>query len=623
MSAIAPVPPPDGPSKPARSGWLVPLHRLALWGLFLAFLYLVRDFFLTAFLTFLFCYLTLAVVGRAMKRLSPDRERPWLRRLLTVAVFVLVPLLLLAASALVGPRLLEQGQHLAGWAAQVTPETEVARLLEGWVGPAEFRQQYGRPDDPRYKEGLEAFRATGASHVQAYQDFPALEAWLEGGFARQFDAQQSAQVRMRLLREGTSSEEFGRWFQTDKVPELQAQARREVPAKGRPPASVDPLVAAAAHQTPAQLLEQARRNPAGIAALRQEWMQDTLKSETARARKSPAYQEQFRTYYERKEAKAPLRIPYSFDEYLALQKVRPGGARAFGDALEKMMPTAQGDSEQRLRADFEAARKHELFRQWWGSSSVAGFIRHYFEGGLSNSRAEQFERYLSSLINIPLEVGTALLLSLFICIDFPNLKQGVRKLRQTWLQGAYDELAPAFANLGELIGRALNAQGMISLCNSVMMFVAMSLLGVEHAILLSVAVFILCLVPTLGLLIAWVLIAAVALVQPGGGVTLALEVSGAVLVVSLVETFVLSPRILGRMMELHPVLIVALLPVAQYFFGVWGLILATPVAVYVIYVLILGRGLPGHKVDPPQEESPPDTVRTAAPARDGLPVQAP
>src|SRR5262249_54557152 len=95
------------------------------------------------------------------------------------------------------------------------------------------------------------------------------------------------------------------------------------------------------------------------------------------------------------------------------------------------------------------------------------------------------------------------------------------------------------------------------------------------------------------------LLAAVALVQPGGGLVLALKVSGAVPLVVLLETFVFSPRILGRTMELHPVLMIALLPLAQYFFGVWGLILATPIAVYVIYVLILQRGLPG--IDAPQQ----------------------
>jgi hypothetical protein len=71
------------------------------------------------------------------------------------------------------------------------------------------------------------------------------------------------------------------------------------------------------------------------------------------------------------------------------------------------------------------------------------------------------------------------------------------------------------------------------------------------------------------------------------------KVTGAVVVVILLETFVFSPRILGRMMEVHPVLLLTLLPIAQYFFGVWGLILTTPITVYVVHVLILRRGLPG------------------------------
>jgi predicted PurR-regulated permease PerM len=115
-------------------------------------------------------------------------------------------------------------------------------------------------------------------------------------------------------------------------------------------------------------------------------------------------------------------------------------------------------------------------------------------------------------------------------------------------------------------------------------------------------------VPTLGMVIAWVLLAGVAFIQPGGGLLLAAKVTGVVLVAILLETFVFSPRILGRMMELHPVLLIALLPLAQYFFGVWGLILATPVAVYVVHVLVLRRGLPGVPADhgPPAAGKLPD-----------------
>src|SRR5262249_39137102 len=103
------------PAAPPPSSWPLLLKKLAIWALFLAALYLARDFFFMGFMTFLFCYLTLAVVGWGMKRLSPDRERPWLRRLLTVAVFLLVPLALLGAGILIGPRLVAQGERMAGW----------------------------------------------------------------------------------------------------------------------------------------------------------------------------------------------------------------------------------------------------------------------------------------------------------------------------------------------------------------------------------------------------------------------------------------------------------------------------------------------------------------------------
>src|SRR5262249_44139156 len=103
---------------------------------------------------------------------------------------------------------------------------------------------------------------------------------------------------------------------------------------------------------------------------------------------------------------------------------------------------------------------------------------------------------------------------------------------------------------------------------------------------------------------------------------LALKVSGAVLLVILMETFVFSPRILGKMMELHPVLVTAILPLGQYFFGVWGLILATPVAVYVIYTIILREALPGSETggQPPPAKDMAETATSPTGLRDGSEV---
>jgi predicted PurR-regulated permease PerM len=569
------------------------LKKLAIWGLFFLLVYLARDFFFTAFMTFLFCYLTLSFVGWAMKRLSPHQERAWLRRLLTVGVFVVVPLLLFVAGAWLAPRLIEQGHRLGGWLSQVNPETEVAKLFEGYVGPSEFKREYGDPQDERYKKALAAFRASGERHVDAYNKFPSLEAWVEGGFSKSFSETVQSRTRTRLHKEGTSSQEFEQWFLKDKVPELKAQARKQVPDKGRPAAGVPSLVRAAATATPEQLLVQARHDPAILATLRQEWIDDTVEKELAAAKASPAYRDQLQVEYDRLREKSPQAIPYTFDEYIELQTVRPQGRRAFGDALEKIRPSAEHDSEARLQADFEAAKKHELFEHWWSTSSTGRFVRQQLEGHVSGDGAGRVEKIITALINVPVDIATALLLSIFICIDFPNLKRGFRRLQQTWLREVYDEMAPALSELGSLVAKSMHAQGLIALCNAIMIFIALRLLGVEHEFLLSLATFILCLVPTLGATLALVLISTFALLQLGGGPMLALKAAGCVVLVMVVESFVLSPRILGRMMELHPVMSIAILPIAQYFFGVWGLILAIPVAVYVIHVLILRHGLPG------------------------------
>jgi predicted PurR-regulated permease PerM len=614
MSKIDHAPGPTPAEPPGPFGWRDLSKKLVIWGAFLAVLYLARDFFFIAFMTFLFSYLTLTVVGWGVKRFSRGRERPGLRPLLTVAVFILTPLVLVGVGSLVAPPLLAQGHRLVGWMSHVNPESEVSRILDGYIGPSEFQAHYGGPDDQRYKDALEEFRQTGVAHVADYNQFPSLEAWVEGGFKKQFADEQRGQIRVRLQREGTSSKEFEKWFLDEKVPELQGKAKEQVPAKGRTSATVDPLVLASSTATPEQLLEQVRRDPTTLATLRQEWLQDTLNQEVRAALHSPAYQERFRAYYEHQRAQLPKTVPYTFEQYLELQKARSQGRQAFGQVMEKLKPSKAGGAEAQLHADFEAAKEHELFQQWWSTSSTAQFIRHHLETDLSGDGGGWVERNIASLLNIPANLATALLLSFFICIDFPRLRSGVQQLRETWLREVYDEIVPALTRLGHLIGRAMYAQGLIALCNSVTMFFALTLLGVEHAVLLSVGTFVLCLVPTLGAVLAWVLIVVCALVQPGGGFVLALEASGAVLFVMCLEIFIFSPRFLGRAMELHPVLIMAILPLAQYFFGVWGLILATPVAVYVVYVIILRRELPGLK--PVPEENAADAGK---PALDGDP----
>ena len=74
---------------------------------------------------------------------------------------------------------------------------------------------------------------------------------------------------------------------------------------------------------------------------------------------------------------------------------------------------------------------------------------------------------------------------------------------------------------------------------------------------------------------------------------MALQVVVAIAIIHLIEGMVLSPRIVGKIGHLHPVLVIGILLVAEHFFGMWGLILGVPVAIYIIRVVVLNSPVPG------------------------------
>lgn len=575
-------------STPSSAHTLNLLKKLAIWGLFFFVIYLTRDFFFLAFMTFLFSYMALALADVLARRLKLAPENTRSRRLLILGIFIFVPLILFVVGALVMPHLIAQGQHLIAWVSQTNPEAEVARLVERYVGHSEFEHAYGGPQDPRYQTAFEEYRKTGQRFVTEYDDFPQLASWIEGGFSRQYDDVVRARLQTQLLNEGVSSKDFEIWFFNTKLPAVRAQAVQNTQIKSSPATPLETFLRNATTTEPAEMLRQVRHDPALQTPLQQEWIKNTIDKTLAQVKDTAKYQEQYRTYYDNQVKTKQSKVPYTYEQYIELQKARSQGQAAFSAVMAKIKPVTGAQSEEQLKQDFEAFKKHELFQTWWSTSSPAKFIRHELDFNASSNISSRLEGMASSLLNIPVDLSTALLLSFLICIDFPALRRASQRLRTTWLRDVYDELIPALDRLGQLIGKAMYAQGLVALCNAVMLFLFMEFLGIEHAVLLAFAVFVVCLVPTLGTIIAWVLIVIIAMVQPGGGVALALKASGAVIIVVILETFVFSPRILGRLMELHPVLIIAILPVAHYFFGIWGLILAVPVAVYIINEVILG-----------------------------------
>ena len=222
---------------------------------------------------------------------------------------------------------------------------------------------------------------------------------------------------------------------------------------------------------------------------------------------------------------------------------------------------------------------------WWANDPVAVLVRHHAESDLdllAGKIGQQAEALVTLVLGLPAQFATVLLLSFFITVDFPSLRTGIRGLRQSRVRFLFDDLFPGLAQLGNLIGKAFLAQGIVSLIDAALIYLALVLLGVENPLLLSGVVFVFSFVPVVGVILSSVPIAAMAIVQTNGSLGLALWALAAVLLVHLIEATVLSPRIVGKMLHLHPVLGIVVLGIAQQFFGIWGLLLAYPVTVYLI-----------------------------------------
>ncbi|HET8754880.1 MAG TPA: AI-2E family transporter [Solirubrobacteraceae bacterium] len=177
---------------------------------------------------------------------------------------------------------------------------------------------------------------------------------------------------------------------------------------------------------------------------------------------------------------------------------------------------------------------------------------------------------------IALEVVAGLLLT--IVVLFFLLKDGARMWE--WTAG----LAPAHrradvAEMGERAWTALGAfvrgQTLVALFDSVLIGLALVIIGVPLVLPLAVLTFFGAYVPVVGATLTAMLAVLVALVS--NGLAAAVAVLAAILVVQQIEGNVFHPVVVGRAVHAHPVVILLAVPAGGVLAGIIGALLAAPI----------------------------------------------
>lgn len=127
------------------------------------------------------------------------------------------------------------------------------------------------------------------------------------------------------------------------------------------------------------------------------------------------------------------------------------------------------------------------------------------------------------------------------------------------------------------IGLWMQGQLLLQLIVSIMIYVGLLILGVPHALLLAVFAFILELIPVFGMSLA--AIPAILLAILNGGLPLGLFVIGLYLIVQQIETHLIYPLVVKKIVGVPPLLVIIALIIGAKLAGLTGIILSVPLSV--------------------------------------------
>lgn len=212
-------------------------------------------------------------------------------------------------------------------------------------------------------------------------------------------------------------------------------------------------------------------------------------------------------------------------------------------------------------------------------------------------------KYFNSFTALVSYFVIGILFSFLVLYDYFRIREWARSLSSTRLRDFYLETAGPVLRLGRIVGEAFRAQIIIACVNTLLTSAGLLALDIHPVVVLATIVFFCGLVPVLGTFISSAPICLIAFNT--GGIDLTLMALAMITGVHILETYVLNPRVFSAVMRINPVLTLIILYLGHRIFGLWGVLLGVPVAVYVWRDLIQPVTLRNLAADS-QEEPEPD-----------------
>ena len=184
--------------------------------------------------------------------------------------------------------------------------------------------------------------------------------------------------------------------------------------------------------------------------------------------------------------------------------------------------------------------------------------------------AKGTEQFIGSFISAGFNILITVVVSVYLLVDGYRLGKWLISSSPISQRGW---VSTVLEILQRVVGGYIRGQIIMSSCMGVMQFIGMSILGVPYAGLIGMLAFVLEFIPDIGTIITGFVAVVIALTVSW---QLALITLIYTIIVDCIEGYVLSPRIIGRAVEIKPVVSLLAMIAGSELFGIWGAILAAP-----------------------------------------------
>ncbi len=244
----------------------------------------------------------------------------------------------------------------------------------------------------------------------------------------------------------------------------------------------------------------------------------------------------------------------------------------------------------------------QQFTQWVTNTEFIAMVEKFgistekLKDILTNTFAPKLEKIMTTLFEgifgIVSELSTVLtgivnmimipFLTFYMLKDFPLVKHRIKKL----VPNKQRERSVLYYNyVDDILGRYIRGTTIIAFIDAILVTMALWLVGISYPLVIGIISGILFFVPYFGFITVLCLTAIVGSFSADAAslkIIIALISLGGI---HIFENFVLSPKMIGDKIGLHPIVLILSLFIFSYFFGFIGLLIAIPASGSIIVII--------------------------------------